>query len=71
MRGLSTRKQNEIVMVEFHGQIIDQMAFGSFHEAEGYKQSVRRWAREKGISVSIRSVRPGAGQFVSVSAHAV
>ena len=71
MRALKIRKQNEIVTVEVHGQILDEMSFGSFNEAEGYKQSVRRWAREKGVSVSIRSVRPSVGQFVPATAHAV
>ena len=71
MRALKMRKQNEIVTVEVHGQILDEMAFGSYNEAAGYKESVRRWAREKGVIVSIRSVRPGAGQIFSATAHAV
>ena len=71
MRALKMRKQNEIVTVEVHGQIIDEMAFGSYNDAAGYKQSVRRWAHEKGVIVSIRSVRPNTGQLVPVTAHAV
>jgi hypothetical protein len=71
MRALKMRKQNEIVTVEVHGQIIDEMAFGSLNEAEGYKRSVRRWAQEKGVIVSIRSVRPCIAQIVPVTAHAV
>jgi hypothetical protein len=71
MRALKIRKQNEIVTVEVHGQILDEMSFGSFNEAEGYKRSVRRWAKEKGVIVCIRSVRPSAGRFGPVTAHAV
>jgi hypothetical protein len=71
MRALKMRKQNEIVTVEVHGQILDEMAFGSYHEAAGYKQSVRRWAREKGVIVSIRSMRPSLGQLFPVTANAV
>jgi len=71
MRGLKPRRQNEIVTIEVHGQLLDEMAFGTAHEAESYKQSVRRWAREKGVIVNIRSVRPTPGQWAPGAAQAV
>jgi len=66
-----TRKQSEIVTVEVHGQLLDQMSFGSSAEAEGYKQGVRRWAWEKGVIVNIRSVRPQRDGPVPIAARAI
>jgi hypothetical protein len=66
-----TLKRREIVTVEVHGQLLDQMSFGSSAEAEGYKQSVRRWAREKGVIVNIRSVRPQLEGPVPMAVRAV
>ncbi len=66
-----THKQSEIVTVELHGQLLDEMSFGSFEEAQGYKQGVRRWAREKGVIVNIRSVRPQPAMPSPMAAHAV
>ena len=66
-----TRKQSEIVSVEIHGQLLDEMSFGSFEAAEGYKQGVRRWAREKGVIVNIRSVRPQAEGLLPTAVRAV
>jgi hypothetical protein len=66
-----TRKQSEIVTVEVHGQLLDQMSFGSSAEAEGYKQGVRRWAREKGVIINIRSERPQMESPFSIAARAI
>jgi hypothetical protein len=52
MRGW-TRNQEQTVTVEVHGQVLDHMSFSDHEQAEGYKQAVRRWAREKGIIVGI------------------
>ncbi len=66
-----TSKQSEIVTVAVHGQLLDEMSFGSFEEAEGYKQGVRRWAHEKGVIVNIRSVRPQLERPVTMAVRAV
>ena len=66
-----TRKQSEVVSVEVHGQLLDQMSFCSFDAAEGYKQSVRRWAREKGVIVNIRSVRAPQVSPIAIASQAV
>lgn len=66
-----TRKQSEIVSVEVHGQLLDEMSFGSFEAAEGYKQGVRRWAREKGVIVNIRSARAQQATPITMATQAV
>jgi hypothetical protein len=57
MQAINTRNQFETVTVEVHGQVLDTMSFDTSHGAEGYKRSVRQWAREKGIMVGIWSQR--------------
>jgi hypothetical protein len=57
MQTTTTRGEFETVTVEVHGQVLDRMSFETSHAAEGYKRSVRQWAREKGIIVGIWSQR--------------
>jgi hypothetical protein len=57
MQATTTGNQFETVTVEIHGQVLDRMSFQTPQAAEGYKSSVRQWAREKGILVGIWSQR--------------
>ena len=47
----------ETVTVELRGHVLDRMSFETSEQAEGYKRSVRQWAREKGIIVGIWTQR--------------
>jgi hypothetical protein len=59
------------VVVDLRGTELDRVSFESSEEAEGYKRGVRRWAREKGIIVGVRSERPEAFWPTSAQAGAV
>jgi hypothetical protein len=45
----------ETVFVTLAGKILDLASFAKSADAERYKAAVRRWARERGLSVLIRS----------------
>ena len=55
MIGSQYRSEIQTVLVTTAGRALDRVSFAGKAQAEAYKRGVRRWARERGVAVQVRS----------------